>query len=97
MRLADRGFRSVSAKIVREGDHVQHADGVVVIAGEFSRAVTARCETCPSAVPLRLIADEPVDDDECDELLTAYLEELGWHCLDAGDICPLCAASQTAR
>lgn len=87
----------MSAKIVPEGEHVQHTDGVVVIAGEFSRAVTARCETCPSAVPLRLTADEPIDDSACDELLTAYLEELGWRCLDAGDICPLCAAPHTAR
>ncbi len=87
----------MGAKIVREGEHVQHTDGVVVIAGEFSRAVTARCETCPSAVPLRLIADAPVDDGECDELLTAYLEALGWDCPDAGDICPLCAATHTVR
>jgi hypothetical protein len=83
----------MSAEILREGDHVQHTAGVVVIAGEFSRAVITRCETCPSALPLRLIADEPIDDAECDELLTAYLEALGWHSAGAGDMCPTCAGT----
>lgn len=79
--------------IVAECEHVQYTHNGVVMAGEFSRPVVARCERCPVELPLRLVADQPIGNEKCDEVLTAHLKAAGWSCSDIGDVCPNCSAS----
>ena len=77
-------------KIVAEGEHVRCTPRGIVVVGEFSRPVEAACSTCSYREPLRLIADDLLDDAECDRVLTEYLEGFGWDCRDDGDVCPEC-------
>lgn len=78
-------------KIVEDGDHIRYTPRGIVLVGEFGRAVSAKCKECSINEPLRLVADEPLGDDECDRVLTSYLEGQGWDCED-GDVCPECVA-----
>lgn len=82
-------------RIIAEGKHVRHTARGIVITGEFSRPVEATCSECSHAEPLRLVADDILDDNECDEVLTAYLEGAGWYCgPDGDDVCPTCTKAR---
>jgi hypothetical protein len=83
---------AMKPKIVAEGQHIRYTPQGIVLAGEFSRAIVASCLECSHQNPLRLVADEPLDDNECDRILTEYLDGLGWDCEQEGDVCPDCAA-----
>ena len=83
--------------IVPDGDHFRYTPRGVVMAGEYSRAAVPSCDGCTAELAVRLVADEPIRDQECDELLTAYLEGAGWACSAAGDLCPNCRPDQPAE
>lgn len=80
-------------RIVPEGEHFQYTATGGVMAGEFSRPVVTRCDRCSIELHLRLVANEPITDQECDQLLTEHLKSVGWSCSRASDVCPNCTES----
>lgn len=87
----------IQPTIVPKGDHFRYTPRGVVMAGEFSRAAVPSCDSCTVELPVRLVADEPLGDRECDELLTSYLEGAGWVCSADGDLCPNCRPGMRAE
>lgn len=87
----------IQPTIVPDGDHFRYTPRGVVMVGEFSRAAVPSCDRCTVELPVRLVADEPISDQECDALLTAYLEGAGWVCSAAGDLCPNCRPDLSAE
>jgi len=67
----------------------------LMLLGEFSRTVTVECAACEWSWPLKLIADDVLTDDQCDELLNSYLRDHGWG-VGVDDTCPTCATSLDA-
>lgn len=80
-------------RIVPEGAHFQYTANGGVMAGEFSRPVVTRCDGCPAELSLRIVANEPISDEECDRLLTEHLQGAGWSCSHGSDVCPNCRSS----
>lgn len=78
-------------KIVAEGQHHRYTEQGAVPVGKFNRPISATCLECSRQDPLRVVSDEPISEQECDAVLTEYLEELGWDCDEEGDVCPACA------
>lgn len=80
-------------RVVPDGHHLRYTSDGFVMLGKMSRLVTARCAECSHDVPLRLCADEPISQEECDDVLTSYLESEGWDCHD-DDVCPTCVDNE---
>ena len=69
--------------------YVPVGGNVLMLRGEFSRQVPVTCVDCGHSERFKLIADEILTDDQCDELLSTHLREHGWH-VDDDDQCPGC-------
>jgi hypothetical protein len=67
----------------------------LIIEREFGRTVPVTCEGCGQFLWLKLVADEVLTDERCDELLDDYLTEHGWT-TEFGDLCPNCADAHPA-
>jgi hypothetical protein len=61
----------------------------LMLLAEFSRTVTVDCARCGHADGFKLIADDMLTGDHCDELLNTHLQQLGWRVGD-DDTCPAC-------
>lgn len=75
--------------IVPEGEHIRVTPKAVVLLGEWGRSIVVECDRCGTGLPLRLCADAPIPDPECDALLNEYLRVIGWQSRPA-DVCPEC-------
>lgn len=64
----------------------------LMLLGEFGRDVTVECVVCQCGWQLKLIADEVLADQQCDDILNAHLREQGWGIDASGDTCPVCTA-----
>ena len=79
-----------------EPSYYRTASGITLKA-EFARTITITCQACKvTQLPLKLLADTVLTQEECDRHLTAHLDGLGWTRLRDGgaDICPECAATR---
>lgn len=63
----------------------------LMLLGEFSRTITIECCRCQCGIRLKLIADELLADEQCDEVLNAHLHDRGWR-TGGDDTCPECAS-----
>lgn len=87
-----------AAIIVPEGDHVLVTDEGIELLGEYGQLVHAECN-CGSRIELRVCADAPIADAECDGLIDGYLTELGWAVdpvRSSSDVCPACTPAAGA-
>lgn len=69
--------------------YVAIGNNELMLLGEYSRSVPVTCEDCGHCERFKLVADELMNELECDELLNTYLREHGWR-VDDDDICPAC-------
>lgn len=61
----------------------------LMLLGEYGRTVTVECAACQCGWRLKLITDEVLTDEQCDELLNTHLRNAGWGVGD-DDTCPTC-------
>jgi hypothetical protein len=61
----------------------------LMLLGEFSRTVTLQCDRCGVDYGFKLVADELLSEQRCDEVLDAHLRDGGWSLGDV-EICPTC-------
>jgi hypothetical protein len=64
-------------------------DNTIMLLSEFSRPITVTCENCDNCLALKLLADEIIPVQQCDEVLDEYLKDIGW-CPGPPDRCPSC-------
>ena len=81
----------MSAPIIRLADTFSPLG----IEAEFGRTCPVECEQWGASTVFKLVSDEIVADERCDELLNDYLQRHGWR-TDGGDVCPTCAEHRTA-
>jgi hypothetical protein len=64
-------------------------NNTLMLLSEFSRPITVTCGQCPTEVSLKLLADELLSEEQCDEVLSGYLADIGWR-PGPPDYCPTC-------